>query len=68
MPRTLPDVLRMAPGVQVAQIKSRAWTVTARGFHGRFASKLLVMVDGRNIYTPIFSGVIWEEQGFSSMK
>ncbi len=60
---TLPDVLRMAPGVQVAQIKSRAWTVTARGFHGRFASKLLVMVDGRNIYTPIFSGVIWEEQG-----
>ena len=59
---TLPDVLRLAPGVQVARISSRSWAVSARGFNMRFASKLLVMVDGRSIYTPQFSGVIWEEQ------
>ena len=59
---TLPEVLRLAPGVQVARLNTRAWAVTARGFNSRFAAKLLVMVDGRNIYTPIFSGVLWEEQ------
>lgn len=59
---TLPEVLRLAPGIQVARLNARAWAVTARGFNSRFAAKLLVMVDGRNIYTPIFSGVLWEEQ------
>lgn len=58
----LPEVLRLAPGIQVARLNARAWAVTARGFNSRFAAKLLVMVDGRNIYTPIFSGVLWEEQ------
>ena len=58
---SLPEVLRMAPGVEVARISSRGWAVSARGFNGRFATKLLVLIDGRSIYTPLFSGVIWEE-------
>lgn len=56
------DALRMAPGVQVAQVNSNAWAVTARGMNGRFANKLLVMVDGRTVYSPLFSGVFWDVQ------
>lgn len=56
---TLPDVMRGVPGVQVAQVDANKWAVTMRGFNDRFASKLLVMVDGRTIYTPLFSGVYW---------
>jgi iron complex outermembrane receptor protein len=59
---SIPEVLGLAPGLEVARIDSRAWAVSSRGFNSRFASKLLVMVDGRSIYTPLFSGVIWEEQ------
>ena len=50
----------MAPGIEVAQIDSGRYAVTARGFNGRFANKLLVLVDGRSIYSPLFSGVVWE--------
>ena len=57
---TIPDVLRMAPGVNVAQIDGNKWAVTARGFNGRFAGKLLVLMDGRTIYSPLFSGVFWD--------
>jgi iron complex outermembrane receptor protein len=57
---TIPEVLRMAPGLQVARIDSNKWSVTARGFNGRFANKLLVLIDGRSVYTPRFSGVFWE--------
>ena len=60
--RTIPDALRMAPGVQVAQISSNAWAVSARGFDGRFTNKLLVLMDGRSVYTPTFSGVHWDVQ------
>ena len=56
----LPDVLRMVPGIEVAQVDSGRYAVTARGFNGRFANKLQVLVDGRSIYSPIFSGVMWE--------
>ena len=56
---TLPDVLRGVPGVQVAQIDANKWAVSMRGFNDLFSSKLLVMIDGRTIYTPIFSGVYW---------
>ncbi|MDR4517312.1 MAG: TonB-dependent receptor [Nitrosomonas sp.] len=56
---TLPDVFRGVPGVQVAQIDANKWAVTIRGFNDRFAQKTLVMVDGRTIYTPLFSGVYW---------
>ena len=58
--QALPDVLRMAPGIEVAQIDNGRYAVTARGFNGRFANKLQVLVDGRSIYHPIFSGVMWE--------
>lgn len=59
---TIPDVLRMVPGVTVARIDSSKWAVTARGFNGRFARKLLVLVDGRSAYTQLFSGVFWDTQ------
>lgn len=59
---TIPDALRMVPGVQVAQIDSNKWAVTSRGFNGRFANKLLVLMDGRSLYTPFFIGVYWEVQ------
>ena len=59
---TIPDVLRMVPGVQVARIDANKWAVSIRGFNGRFANKLLVLKDGRSVYTPLFSGVYWEQQ------
>ena len=58
----IPDALRMAPGLNVARIDSNKWAVTSRGFNGRFANKLLVLIDGRSVYTPLFSGVFWDEQ------
>ena len=57
---TVPEVLRMAPGIHVARIDANKWAVTARGFNGRFANKLLVLIDGRTVYTPLFSGVFWD--------
>jgi len=59
---SIPEVLRMAPGISVAQAGAHDWAVTSRGFNGQFANKLLVLVDGRTIYSPLFSGVIWEVQ------
>ncbi len=56
----IPDALRLVPGVNVAQIDSNKWSVTVRGAAGRFATKLLVLIDGRSVYTPFFSGVYWE--------
>ncbi|MCK5229802.1 MAG: TonB-dependent receptor, partial [Desulfobulbaceae bacterium] len=57
---SIPEALRMAPGINVARIDSNKWAVTSRGFNGRFANKLLVLIDGRSVYTPSFSGVHWE--------
>lgn len=59
---TIPEVLRTVPGLQVARGESGQWMVTSRGFANGFANKLLVMVDGRTIYTPLFSGVYWGVQ------
>jgi iron complex outermembrane receptor protein len=59
---SLPEVLRMVPGMQVARLANNRWAVTARGFNGRFANKLLVLMDGRSIYSPLFSGVMWEAE------
>ena len=59
---TLPEVLRRVPGVQVARIDSSKWAVSIRGFNGRFANKLLVQIDGRTVYTPLFGGVFWDIQ------
>src|SRR5688572_26490545 len=58
----IPDLLRRVPGLQVARIDGSKWAVTARGFNGRFANKLLVLIDGRSVYTPVHSGVYWEVQ------
>ncbi len=60
--RSIPEALRMAPGLQVAMVDANKWVVTARGFSGLFANKLLVLIDGRSVYTPLFSGVFWEAQ------
>lgn len=57
---SIPDALRMAPGVNVARIDANKWAVSCRGFNGRFSAKLLVLIDGRSVYTPTFSGVYWE--------
>jgi iron complex outermembrane recepter protein len=59
---TIPEALRMVPGVHVAQIDSSTWSISARGFNSRFANKLLVMIDGRSVYTHVFSGTFWDEQ------
>jgi len=59
---SVPEALRMVPGVQVARMGNARWAVTARGFNGRFANKLLVLMDGRSIYSPLFTGVIWEQE------
>ncbi len=57
--RTIPDLLRIVPGVQVAELAHNVFAVTIRGFNDIHANKLLVMVDGRSVYNHIFSGVIW---------
>jgi iron complex outermembrane recepter protein len=56
----IPDLLRMVPGVDVARINAHTWAVTARGFNGRFSNELLVLMDGRTVYTPNFGGVFWD--------
>ncbi len=56
---SIPDALRMAPGLQVAQVNANTWAITARGFNGENANKLLVMIDGRTVYHPTFSGTLW---------
>lgn len=57
---SVPELLRMVPGLMVARIDANSWAVSARGFNGRFANKMLVLVDGRSVYTPVFSGVYWD--------
>jgi iron complex outermembrane recepter protein len=60
--RSLPEALRLAPGVDVARLSGARWAVGVRGDAGRFSNKLQVLVDGRSIYSPLFSGVMWETQ------
>lgn len=60
--QSIPEALRLVPGLNVAQISRNRWAVSSRGFNERFSSKLLVQVDGRSIYSPLFSGVLWETQ------
>jgi iron complex outermembrane receptor protein len=56
----IPDVLRMVPGLDVAQINASNWAISARGLNGQFSNELLVLIDGRNVYTPSFGGVFWD--------
>jgi iron complex outermembrane recepter protein len=58
----IPDLLRMVPGLDVAQIDAGKWAISARGFNGQYSNKLLVLVDGRTVYSPIFAGVFWDSQ------
>jgi iron complex outermembrane receptor protein len=60
--RSLPEALRLAPNLQVARTDARNYAITARGFNSVFANKLLVLIDGRSIYTPLTSGVYWDAQ------
>lgn len=60
--QTVQEILRLAPGVQVSQISSHTWSVSMRGFGGKHENRLLVMQDGRSLYTPFFSGVYWDMQ------
>ncbi len=62
---TIAEVLRGAPGIQVNRIDSNLWAISARGFNERYANKLLVMIDGRSVYSPVFSGVYWDVQDTS---
>src|SRR5580704_7265584 len=58
----VPDLLRMVPGVDVARINANSWAISIRGFNSRYSGKVLVLVDGRTVYTPLFSGVYWDQQ------
>ncbi len=59
---SLPEALRLAPNLQVAQVDARNYAITARGFNNPLENKLLVMIDGRTVYSPLFSGVYWDAQ------
>jgi len=59
---SIPEALRMVPGMNVAQIDASNWAISARGFNNNTANKLLVLMDGRSVYTPLFSGVFWDVQ------
>lgn len=59
---SLPEALRLANGLHVARFDSRTWAISARGFNIGTANKMLVLIDGRSVYTPLFSGVFWDVQ------
>jgi len=57
---SIPEALRLVPGLQVARFNAHQWAISARGFNARTANKLLVLIDGRSVYSPLFSGVFWD--------
>jgi len=61
---SIPEALRLAPGVQVARMSGNAWAISIRGFDRQFSNKLLVMIDGRTVYTQLFSGVFWDSHDY----
>src|SRR5579884_1010279 len=58
---SVPDLLRMVPGVDVEQIDANAWAISIRGFNSLYSNKVLVLIDGRTVYSPSFSGVFWSQ-------
>jgi iron complex outermembrane receptor protein len=58
----IPEALRMAPGVDVARINANMWAISIRGFNSKYSRKLLVLIDGRAVYSPIYGGVFWDTQ------
>jgi len=63
---TIPDALRLAPGVEVAQIDGSKWAIGIRGFGTRLSRSVLVLIDGRTVYTPLFAGTYWEVSGHAA--
>lgn len=61
---SIPEALRLVPGIQVARMNGNTWAITARGFDRQFSNKLLVMIDGRTVYTTLFSGTVWDIQDY----
>jgi len=61
---SLPEALRLAGNLHIAQKNSHDWAISARGFNTDLANKLLVLIDGRTVYTPLFSGVFWDRQDY----
>ena len=59
---SIPEALRLATNLEVGQIDARQWAITARGFNNVFADKMLVLIDGRSVYTPLYAGVYWDVQ------
>src|SRR2546421_8445911 len=59
---TLPEALRLAPNLEVARMDAVQYAISARGFNNAIGNKLLVLIDGRTVYTPLFSGVFWDQQ------
>jgi len=59
---SLPEALRLAPNLQVARVDAKQYAISARGFNSAIANKLLVLIDGRTVYSPMFSGVFWDMQ------
>lgn len=59
---SIPEALRLASNLQVAQVDARQWAISARGFNATTANKLLVLIDGRTVYTPLYAGVFWDVQ------
>src|SRR6266481_541760 len=59
---SIPEALRMAPGVEVARVDSNTWSLGVRGFESTLSRSVLVLIDGRSVYTPLFAGVYWQVQ------
>src|SRR5213080_605108 len=61
---SIPEALRLADNLQVSQINAHDWAISARGFNTNLANKLLVLIDGRAVYTPLYGGVLWDVQDY----
>src|SRR5271154_3956143 len=61
---SIPEALRLADNLDMAQVTSSSWDISARGFNSSVSDKLLVLIDGRSVYTPLFAGVIWNMQDY----
>lgn len=59
---SIPEILRMAPGLDVARIDGNKWAISSRGFNAQFSKMMLVLMDGRSVYLATYSGVNWNEQ------
>src|SRR5216683_2647187 len=59
---SIPEALRLAPGVEVARVDSNTWSLGVRGFESTLSRSVLVLIDGRSVYTPLFAGVYWQVQ------